>query len=141
MKEIFKKNIRILAAAVLGLSLLATSGVVFASNDNHNFSFKIGSYYSNSFSAERYRQTDSIDNKWKVNLAYSSEGAGTITTFWIHKGSNRVSEYKSITQGTGAHTYKPYSTANKSYVKLGAENNNYSSNTYSVSGYWDEEIW
>ncbi|NIK13411.1 DUF2712 domain-containing protein [Alkalibacillus almallahensis] len=141
MKGLVKKHFRIILAGFLVLSMLATSGIALASDDNHDFSFDISSYYDNSYSDERYRQTDSTNNDWKVDLSYSSEGAGTITNFWLHKGSDRVSEYYSVKQGSGAHYYPAYSTANESDVKLGAENNNYSANTYYVSGYWDEETW
>ena len=44
-----------------------------------------------------------------------------------------------MAQGTGAHYYKAKSKASKTDVRLGAENNNDSPNTYAISGYWDEE--
>lgn len=104
------------------------------------FNFKIGSYYSNGYSGENYRQTTNIHNPWKVNLAYSGEGQGAYTTFWLdRKGYGRVSEAHDIKQGSGNHYYDAYSTANASWVRLGAENNNYNGDTYTVTGYWDEE--
>lgn len=42
-------------------------------------------------------------------------------------------------QGAGAYYKAAYSSASKTTVYLTGENNNYSGNTYYVSGYWDEE--
>lgn len=44
-----------------------------------------------------------------------------------------------IKEGTGDHYYSAFSSASQRDVCLGAENNNNSSSTYTVSGYWDEE--
>ena len=138
MKKIGKKTLKTLALSMVAIGAISTT-TTFASDDNIDYSFSIKSYYDNSYSAERYRQTSNKDNKWKVDLQYSSEGNGTITTFWLDKSGTRVSESHNVTQGTGAHYYSAYSTANQSNVRLGAENNNYSANTYTVSGKWDEE--
>lgn len=52
---------------------------------------------------------------------------------------DKVSATHDVTQGTGDHYYSAYSSASQRDVCLGAENNNNSLRTYTVSGYWDEE--
>ncbi len=46
-----------------------------------------------------------------------------------------------VKQGTGAHYFTAYSGANQTKVCLAAENNNDLPNSYTVSGYWDEETY
>lgn len=139
MKNLFKKYFRVGVAAIMGLGILTASNFTYASNDNIGFSYTLKPHYANNYSAERYRQTTNPSNPWKVNLTYSSEGAGTIATFWLDKAGTRVSDVHDVKQGSGAHYYSAFSTANKSNVRLGAENNNDSPNSYTISGYWDEE--
>ncbi|MEK4381414.1 DUF2712 domain-containing protein [Aeribacillus sp. FSL K6-2848] len=139
MRNLAKKYFRLGMAAVVGIGIFTFSSFTFARNDNVSFHFTLKPKYKNSYSAERYRETSNPKNKWKVNLAYSSEGKGTIATFWLDKSGTRVSNIYDVKQGSGAHYYTAYSTANKSYVRLGAENNNYSTNNYTIAGYWDEE--
>ncbi len=134
-----------------GLAMIATIAAVFvinctvpiyAANDNIGYSFEIKANYKNSYSSSRYRQTKNTDNKWKVNMTYSGEGKGTVTTYWLAKDNfsrTRVSDTHDVKQGSGAHYYKAYKSASDTKVRLGAENNNDSSKTYTVSGYWDEE--
>lgn len=138
-----KKNKKMI---MLGLSLTAILGMntlsAFASDDDIGYSFTIKANYGNTYSDSRYRQTSDSDNKWKVNMTYSSEGAGTITTYWLalFNGSHTVvSDTHNVKQGSGAHYYSATSGASQKDVCLGAENNNNSPNTYTVSGYWDEE--
>lgn len=52
---------------------------------------------------------------------------------------NMASDYHEVDQGTGAHYYSADSNASQANVCLAADNNNYSTNTYIVTGYWDEE--
>jgi hypothetical protein len=141
MKNFVKKYFRVGMAAVMGVGILAASNFTYASDDNIGFSFTLKPNYENSYSASRYRQTSSSSNPWKVNLTYSSEGAGTYATFWLDKSGTRVSDVHNVKQGSGAQYYTAFSTANQSYVRLGAENNNLSPNSYTISGYWDEETW
>ncbi|RLQ94882.1 DUF2712 domain-containing protein [Falsibacillus albus] len=140
MSTFRKKMGKIGVTAVMGLGILATANFAHASNDNVPYSFTLKPNYANSYTTSRYRQTSNTSNKFKVNLAYSSEGSGTYATFWLDKSGTRVSDVHDVKQGSGNHYYTPFSTANQSYVRLGAENNNYSASSYSVSGYWDEEI-
>ncbi|WP_338134598.1 DUF2712 domain-containing protein, partial [Anoxybacillus flavithermus] len=49
-----------------------------------------------------------------------------MATFWLDKSGTRVSDTHDVKQGSGAHYYSAFSTANQSNVRLGAENNNYS---------------
>ena len=140
MKNTVKKFYRVGLAGVLGISLLGLGNMAFASNDNISYNFSIQPGHANSYSSTEYRQTTNSQNQWKVNLAFSSEGAGTVTTFWLDKAGTRVSDVKSVTQGSGANYTDAFSTASQSNVRLGAENNNYSTSGYTASGYWDEEV-
>ena len=61
---------------------IATYGVVGAniahtSNDNWGFNFTIQPHQANSRRGARYRQTTNVNNKWKVNMQSSGEGART----------------------------------------------------------------
>lgn len=127
----------------IAVGAIATSMVipVYASDDNHSYSFYIGSYQGNGYSDSRYRQTTNTNNKWKVDMTYSEEGAGTKATYWlaILDGKNNASDFYDVKQGSGAHYYNALSNASQTDVVLGAENNNYDSNLYRVAGYWDEE--
>lgn len=114
----------------------------YASDDNIDYAFTVKAYYGNSFSTEsRYRQTTDPSNQWKVNLESSTEGTGTIMTFWLEKASDHtsVSLTKNVAQGSGDHYYWADTAASETDVYLGCENNNYTSQTYTVSGHWDEE--
>jgi hypothetical protein len=137
----FKKS-RLTIALMICFMLVATAMPVFASNDNHSYAFTIKTHYGNTYSPSRYRETTNPQNQWKVNLAYSAEGAGTYITFWLSKASNKVvtSGIYDVQQGSGAHYYNATNGANATDVCLSAENNNDSANTYAISGYWDEEI-
>ena len=118
---------RIVMAALAATMLIGmNASQAFASDDSIPYSFKIKANYANTYSDKEYRQTTNTQNKWKVDMTYSEEGEGTITTY-------------DVTQGTGTHYYSAYSSASQRDVCLGAENNNNSSNTYTVGGYWDEE--
>ncbi len=136
----------ILATGVSIFLFLSIANQVSAADHNHEFVFKIKGYYQNSYSSQRYRQTGSKDNPWKANLVTSSEGSGTKMHFWLDAPGNVISSpvaskvYK-VTQGTGANYYPAYSRANKRNVRLGSENNNYSTRAYTISGFWDEETW
>lgn len=150
MKKRIKKSKYIKAGLAFFLATVwyASDNKTFASNDNHGYSFEIQPYHYNNYSAKRYRQTTHVENEWKVNLISSGEGKGTITTFWLGKYNDDAfynyeqgSITRNIKQGSGNHYTEAYSKANKSYVALGAENNNYTTNTYWVSGNWDEEVW
>ncbi|MGN7312688.1 DUF2712 domain-containing protein [Alkalicoccobacillus gibsonii] len=140
MKKMRKNAIKLTAALVLGVSLFGVANSTFASDDKHGYSFTIKAAHANNYSGERYRQTKNTNNKWKVALQTSGEGKGTITTFWLDKaGTGRVSNTVNAKQGAGAYYREAFAAANQSYVRLGAENNNYSNNTYTATGYWDEE--
>lgn len=137
--KVQKKLVNTGMALALGLGVLGTSSVALASNDNVGYSFTLKANYGNTYSSERYRQTENTANKWKVNMSYTSEGTGKIATYWLDKSGTQVSNTVDVKQGGGSYYRSAYQTASKSYVRLAAENNNYTSNTYTVSGYWDEE--
>ena len=128
-------------AALLAVPIMR----VEAKEDSISYSFKLKPYYGEDSTGFRYRQTLNVNNCWKVDLAYSSEGAGTKATFFLGQqiyifGLKIASEPYTIKQGTGAHYYPSYVNGLQTNVVLSAENNNYTANTYNVSGYWDEEV-
>ena len=124
---------------------IATYGVVGAniahtSNDNWGFNFTIQPHQANTRSGARYRQTTNVNNKWKVNMQSSGEGARTVTTYWLENASGtNVSPSLNVKQGNGSYYSAAYSNASKKNVYLTAQNNNYNSSRYRVSGFWDEE--
>jgi hypothetical protein len=139
----FKKSIyRVIVSAVMGVILFGASNkLAFAADDDIDYQFTIYGNHANSYSAARYRQTTYIWNEWKVNLQSSTEGEGTIMTFWLalDDGNYVASDFHDVTQGSGSHYYWAYDSASETDVKLAAENNNYTTNSYTISGIWDEE--
>lgn len=137
----FKKRVM---ASVFGLAVAGTvcsGSLVKATQDNDiGFSFSVSAYQRESYASEsRTRSTTNTKDCWKVDLAYSGEGKGTVTKFWLAKGNSVVSDSVNAKQG-GAVRYKhAFSSASRSSVRLRACNNNYSSSGYKISGYWDEE--
>lgn len=145
MNKFLKSNFRFLLAAALGISLLASSNFIKASNDNYKFHLLVPYGYGNAYSNDAFRQTTHTDNPWKVNLQKSAEGKGTIMTFWlINTGDSKIpkaSKIHNVKQGSGAHYYHANSQGSHTYVALAVENNNYSASSYGIDGVWDEETW
>lgn len=122
------------------LCLVFAGAQIKAADNNIPFKFHIQMLNANTKSAARYRQTTNVNNPWKVNLRTSTEGAGTITNFWLEgKNNSNVSKAIGVKQGSGAHYTPAYKTASKTNVKLTGENNNTTFQEYNVTGYWDEE--
>ncbi len=121
-----KKGIKIkIFSLLIGLITINTL-IVYSSDDNHNYSLSVKSFGKNVRTTRRYRQTNSINNPWKVKLITSGEGSGTITTFWLEDFyAKNVSSDINAKQGAEAIYDKPYSSANKIDVYMAAENNNY----------------
>lgn len=115
----------------------------FAGEDNFPYSFTMKANQASSYSSDSYeRTTIYYDNPWKVNMTFNGEGTGTIATYWIASKiiHTAYSAKHNVTQGSGDHYYFAYSNASGEYVRLGVQNNNNTTNSYTVSGYWDEEI-
>ena len=126
------------------MAILSVSFVGKAATDNNvDFSFKVGAYHENGRVKNkdaRYRSATNEDNAWKVKMTDSREGSGSVTKFWIelYDGTN-VSDTVSATQGNSEYYKSATSQASKATVYLTAENNNYNGTSYWVSGVWDEE--
>ena len=136
----------IIKTLCLGALIIAgCTASVHASNDKIDYSITVGSYHINGRIKKedaRYRQTTNVNNPWKVRLDESSEGNGTITTFWLENSNEKnVSKSQDVKQGKGFHYDNPNATANQTTVYLTAQNNNYDAHAYTVSGKWDEETW
>ncbi len=141
-----KKNLGKKIAVLGAMTAVVVSTFAFsasASDDNKGFYQILYGNYANSYTGTEYRQTKSSNNPWKVNLAYNSEGDGTIATFWIAKEDyTRVSGTHQIKQGSGDHYFKDIKSAgNQTDVRLGVENNNDTLQSNYASGTWDEETW
>lgn len=145
MKKSFKRKWGQLGLALgIGVSVFGTSIVSQAADDNNGYTFQIYSYQINTRDANEsaYRQTTSVNNPWKVKLTSSSEGANSITRFWLErKDETNVSTAIDKLEGDPASYLKPYSSANQTTVYLTAQNNNYNLDQYVASGVWDEETW
>ena len=129
-------------ACSIGLGTLS----VEAGNENSGYSFTIKKEQANTSTGTEYRQTTTERNTWKVRMYKSTEGTNTVTTYWLEKSNGtNVSPSVKVTAGSGGlnsgrnHYVKGNAGANAANVRLTAENNNVSSSSYSVNGYWDEE--
>lgn len=116
----------------------------FAGEDSFAFNFTMKAYqWKNYTNDERLRTAPNTNNPWKVNLAFSEEGEGTIAIFWLAENNiakTPQAHSQSVKQGTGKHYYKAYASAQNKNVVLGVMNNNDMTKSFKVSGYWDEEI-
>ncbi|MFZ7825810.1 DUF2712 domain-containing protein [Priestia sp. J2] len=145
MKKIFKNKIVQLGLALgVGAGIFSLPLITHASDTNNSYFYHIYSYQINTRDDYAYRETGSVDNPWKVRLTSSTESkdSKSITRFWLeNKKETNVSASVNKLEGDPASYMKPYSSANKTYVYLTAENNNYNLEQYSATGYWDEETW
>lgn len=131
------------------VSIFSIGSNVFAANntgDDKSFRFTVpassnpgkGTTYDNGYSQTQSRSTAEKNAPWYLNLGYSSEGAGTITTMWLAKSSSVYSHPNNYYQGK-KYTIKVKSAVSGS-VRIGAENNNLTSKSHTVSGYWDPAV-
>lgn len=142
-----KSNLLMYVLIVASVFSIGTS--VFAANDSgddKNFSFTIpassnpdaGTIYANGYSSTQSRSSAEQNAPWYLHFGYSGEGAGTITTMWLAKSSTAYSTPKRFYQGSSYTT--SVTKAVSGSVRIGAENNNLSSKSYSVSGSWDPAV-
>ena len=110
-----------------------------AESGSRSYSFRIQAHQTNAqttYSLYRDVAKTNYSTPWYVNMTKSGEGSGTVTTYWLElKDGTNVSP--DVDAKVGSH-YHPaaYGTANSQNVWLTAENNNYNSTLYNVSGYW-----
>jgi len=142
MQSLMKKLSSIVIALVVMSTISVGSLAAYAYFDN-NFDYKFtikASQAVSKYSEKEYRNTYNNNNAWKVNLRSSGEGSNTVTKFRLCLADNSgVSSWHNVTQGSGAHYYAAWDGADHTYVYLQGENNNNTTKTYTVSGYWDEE--
>lgn len=129
---------------VSALLLMGSYNYVSAKDNNIEYRFELQANSKRSYTDIEYRQTKNPNNKWKVNMTYSSEGKGTKAKYWLNAPyvwgvTEKVSDAHDVKQGSGAHYYNAYDSASETWVNMAAENNNDTSKSYQVSGYWDEE--
>lgn len=134
MKKFVSKNVRIIIAIVVGVLVFAPAFHSKASDNDYGFDFKLKPNCANSGSSSRYRETTSVNNPWKVRLKNSTEGKGTIASFWLgtyDRNTKAVqgSTIMNVKQGAKARYCGAYKIANKNTTYLAAENNNYTSKT------------
>ncbi|PAF36237.1 hypothetical protein CHH58_13380 [Terribacillus saccharophilus] len=145
MKKSTRKKITSLALATgIASAIIVPNTPSFAADNNVGYNFLITQFQQNNYAASRYRQTKSVDNKWKVKMTYSDESGGkTYTRFWLSgfPVSKNVSSTVNVLEDHDAYYRKPYEEANQADVRLTAENNNFSNTVYNAEGYWDEETW
>lgn len=143
MKLLKRAAVGILAG-LIGLSAMGLFASAYSYDDDYFFLFNVPKEQQWGYINDaKYRGTRYVETPWKVNFASSSEGTGTIMQFFLLNNSwfsyQQRSDYKSVQQGSGNKYFKAYESANQSDVRIGARNNNNVSNSYEVSGYWDEE--
>ena len=126
---------------LLAVMCIFSSITAVASDDNYYYNFTIKIHQKNSTTGYRYRSTKYVENPWKVKIEYTTEGVGSITTFWL-EGSYGKNVSPDVYATTGRTYYSnPYKSANQSNVCLAAENNTYENYYYYCTGNWDEETW
>lgn len=136
MKKRKKVSLLVLASAL--------SFSIFASNQANaavkatSFEYKIKKQNGNTRGEPRLRNTTKPSNKWAVRVDWSNEEGGrTFTSFFLERNDNvNVSSYINVREGEPAYYKSAYSSANKTYVYLTAENNNTNNDTFNVKGIW-----
>lgn len=118
MKKFVSKNVRIIIAIVVGVLVFAPAFHSKASDNDYGFDFKLKPNCANSGSSSRYRETTSVNNPWKVRLKNSTEGKGTIASFWLgtyDRNTKAVqgSTIMNVKQGAKARYCGAYKIANK----------------------------
>lgn len=142
MKERTKKISAVFLVLLAVSTFFASSLVAHASVDsNIEYSFVVKA--NNGLNKDpdgRRRQTSNNNNAWKVNLRVSGEGDKTATKFRLClKDDSAASAWHTVIQGSGSHYYATNDAADHKTVYLQGQNNNTSTKSYKVSGYWDEE--
>ncbi len=104
--------------------------------ESYNYRFTVPAWQGNATSCDYYRGDKNAD--WQVSLVTSSEGYGTVMSYWIEAPDNsNLTSVKNVKQGTGVHDYS--GLIHRGNVHLASQNNNNSSKVNSTSGQWDEE--
>lgn len=141
MKNNKKIKVTMFVMMAMALSNISAVSASRSYEDSIPWKFTIKSYCQSSYTTYRFRDSDNLNNCWKVNLEKSSEGSGTQLRFTlVNTAKNQVSGEYLVAQGSGTHYYHPYSSASDTDVALRARNNNCNSHTYTASGTWDEEV-
>lgn len=142
MNKLTKKLIAIVMA-LLVISTISINTLVAnaAVNDNHDYLFTIKASQGTSKNSNgNLRSTYDNNNAWKVNLEVSGEGDNTATYFRLClKDDWEASNWHLVTQGSGEHYYSASDAADATTVYLQGKNNNNTTKSYTISGYWDEE--
>lgn len=138
--KLTKKLAKVVFVLVVAVTCVSSVNV-FASDKDYDFEFQIGRWGANACELEcRERTTKNPNNAWKVRLDESGEGDGTISRFWLEINSGKnVSDAVNAKQGAAALYKEAKDSASGVWVYLTGENNNFNSNTYLISGIWDEE--
>ncbi|WP_312092316.1 DUF2712 domain-containing protein [Niallia sp.] len=136
-------------ALTFGLVSLLSVGVLMpnlghAEDNPREYQILVPNYHGNGQEDQGYlRESGDSRVQWGVSLTNSDEGNGTYTRFWLELGTGaNVTNGHDVKEGGG---YKQYdfekaSDAKGKKVYLTAENNNYNSSTFEITGEWDEEI-
>lgn len=131
------------------IALLTVGGIVptigHEDLNPRGYEILVPNYHGNGQEDKGYLRSPGDSNtQWGVSLTDSKEGgANTYTTFWLEKSSGaNVTDAHDVQLGKGfkQFNFEKASDVKGKYVYLTAENNNYISNSYSISGKWDEEI-
>ena len=138
--KFYKRLLLTLIVCSISISAFAFSVAAYGSDNDIPYSFTVLGNQQGTYTNGEYRGNSGTNVPWKVNFTYSQEGKGTVMQYYL-SGSwwSKQSDYKNVKQGSGAKYYHAYDTAKNMTVALAARNNNYTSNKYSISGYWDEE--
>lgn len=145
MKKLAKKFIAIVIALLAVTTISASSLVAMASvNENIGFSFGVEAHNAiTQYQYGRLRTTSNNKNAWKVNLTTSDEtdsskGCGSYFCLGLND-QTEASKWYLVEKGSGEHYYPTNDSAGFKYVYLQCRDNNNSTKTYTVAGFWDEE--
>ena len=127
--------------ATVFISVFAFGATAYGSDNDVPFLVQVPGNQKKGYSKAEYRGSSGPEVPWKVDFTFSEEGRGTIMYFYLSgPWYEKVSNVKSVKQGTGCKYFAAYDSCKNMNVGLAVMNNNEKDgNTYEVAGYWDEE--
>lgn len=137
-----KHKLSFLAIFAIICTCVSVAYASYSYEDSYGFTMTIKQNRAWNYTSNRYRESQRPENRWKVNLQHSTEGAGTVVNFKLSSSDHKtnLSNTYAVAQGTGPHYYYAYASAGGRDVCLAGQNNNNVNKEYVAMGVWDEEV-
>lgn len=141
IKDIKSRAISLIAVVAVVFTVLMVSASSVFATQAHDFSFRVQPRQQNAQEPHgRWRGNVAPSDRWWVKLIKSGEGKGAATDFWIESANGvHLSHYMRVRCGKGWYGKEAFSSASNRRVYLTAEDNEYKSTGYNISGRWQTQ--